>query len=239
MVCFLTSRPDDPDTGGLNPANRFPDELRRHFPEHCRALYVCSDPETWEGTDHYAAAIRTCFEKAGFPFERFDTLDGRNEDRAAELVSSSDLIVLAGGHVPTQNRFFRKIGLRETLRAFPGVIIGISAGSMNCAETVYAQPEEAGEAIDPAYERFLPGLGLTETTLLPHYQMVKGDILDGLRVFEDIAYPDSMGRTFYAIPDGSYLLIGPGGEELRGEAYELRDGRIRRITGEGEAFTLA
>lgn len=239
MICFLTSRPDIPDTGELNPANRFVDELRRHFPEPCRALDICSDPEGWEKMDFYAAAIRERFENAGFCFERFKTLDGRNENRAAELVRSSNLIILAGGHVPTQNRFFRKIGLRELLRGFSGVIIGMSAGSMNSAETVYAQPEEEGEAIDPAYERFLPGLGLTKTVLLPHYQRIKDDVLDGLRVFEDIACPDSMGKTFYAIPDGSYLLLAPGREELRGEAFEIRDGSIRRIAGDGETMLLS
>lgn len=30
---------------------------------------------------------------------------------------------------------------------------------MNCADTVYAQPEEPGEAVDPDYQRFIPGLG--------------------------------------------------------------------------------
>ncbi len=33
------------------------------------------------------------------------------------------------------------------------------------------------------------------------------DILDGLRVYEDIAFLDSYGRIFSAIPDGSYLFI--------------------------------
>ena len=104
--------------------------------------------------------------------------------------------------------------------------MGISAGSMNLASTVYAQPELEGEAADPLYERFLPGLGLTETMLLPHYQDCKDDVLDGKRVFEDIAYPDSMGRQFIAAPDGSYLLIKDGREELRGEYYMIKDGEI-------------
>ena len=114
------------------------------------------------------------------------------------------------------------------------MIVGISAGSMNAADIVYAQPEEAGEAVDPAYERFLPGRGLTKVNLLPHYDRVRDDILDGLRLFEDVTYPDSQGRTFYAIPDGSYLFLDKGRAELRGEAYRIRDGRIERICRNGE-----
>lgn len=238
MICFLTSRTDDPGTGKLNPANGFREELRRCFPEPCRALFVCSDPEARERTDRFAAAVRESFLEAGFSFADFAVLDGRNEARAASLLRGSDLLILAGGHVPTQNRFFRRIGLRALLQDFGGVVIGISAGSMNSADLVYAQPEEEGEAVDPGYRRFLPGLGLTKTMLIPHYQAIRDDVLDGLRVFEEITYPDSMGRTFYAIPDGSYLFITSGREELRGEAWRIRDGAITRISGPGETTAL-
>ena len=207
MICFLTSRTDLPGHEELNPANRFIDELRRVLPNPCRALNICSNPDDWAKTDFYAALTRLYFENAGFRFDSFRVLDGRNADQAEALVRDADLLILGGGHVPTQNRFFQKIGLRKLMNYYDGVVVGISAGSMNSAELVYAQPEEEGEAVDPAYRRFLPGLGLTKTMLLPHYQEVKDDVLDGLRLFEDITYPDSIGRCFYAIPDGSYLFI--------------------------------
>ena len=72
--------------------------------------------------------------------------------------------------------------------------------------------------------------------ILPHYQMIKDDVLDGLRVFEDIAYPDSIGRTFWAIPDGSFLLIRDGREELRGEAYRISGGAIAQAAGDGDVI---
>ncbi len=238
MICFLTSRTDEAETGRLNPANGFVEELRRRFPPECRALFVCSDPDDREATDYYAGLLKKRFEDAGFGFRSFRSLDGRNEEQTAELIGGSDLLIFAGGHVPTQNRFFRKIGLRGLLEGFAGLVVGNSAGSMNSADTVYAQPELEGEAVDPGYQRFLPGLGLTKTMLLPHYQRVKDDVLDGLRVFEDIAYPDSVGRTFYAIPDGSWLLVEAGREELRGEAYRIRDGAIAQVSADGETLLL-
>ena len=51
MICFLTSRTDEAESGRLYPANRFVEELRRHFPPACRALFVCSDPDNWETMD--------------------------------------------------------------------------------------------------------------------------------------------------------------------------------------------
>jgi len=138
-------------------------------------------------------------------------------------------VILGGGHVPTENAFFREIGLREAFQGWNGIVMGISAGTMNCAELVYAMPEEPGEALDPAYQRFLPGLGLTKKMLLPHYQEIKDGLLDGLRVMEDVACPDSMGRVFYCLPDGSYFRIENGQEELRGEAWRLADGVLTAL----------
>lgn len=69
---------------------------------------------------------------------------------------------------------------------FDGTVLGVSAGSMNSADVVYAQPEEEGEAADPTLKKFLRGLGLTKTMLIPHYQDTKDNILDGKRIFEDV-----------------------------------------------------
>jgi peptidase E len=238
MICFLTSSTGIPETAILNPANDFINELRRHFPNQCNALFICSDPNSFEITGFYATEIKTSFEGAGFLFESFNVLDNRNEQLASKLIKESNLIILAGGHVPTQNYFFHKIGLKEILKDYSGIIIGISAGSMNSAEVVYAQPELQGETLDPTYQRFLSGLGLTKIMILPHYQTLKNDIVDGLRAIEDIAFEDSEGRTFYAIPDGSYLFIKSGREELRGEAYLIKDGNITQIAKHDDVVLL-
>lgn len=239
MICFLTSSPFLEEENRLNPANGLLDELRNCLKPGCSALFICSDPEGHERTLFFAQAMKEAFEADGFSFDSFEILDGLNREHAEALVRDADLIILAGGHVPTQNRFFREISLRELLWSFDGVILGISAGTMNAAETVYSQPEEEGEAVDPDYQRFLPGLGLTKTQILPHYQSTRHDVLDGLRVFEDIAYPDSMARAFFALPDGSYLHIHKGREELRGEAFMIRDGVLSRICKKEECLELA
>ena len=117
MICFLTSKTDLPEMEDvLNPSNRFIDELRLRFPKPCRALYISSDPDDPEATDFYSGKLKESLREAGFRFQLFRTLDGRNEKQAAKLVKNSNLLVLTGGHVPTQNRFFRKIGLRELLK---------------------------------------------------------------------------------------------------------------------------
>lgn len=238
MKCFLTSSPFLPDRSSINPANGFADRIRASVSSPCKALFICSDPDSHEQMDGFAQAVRGNLEALGLQFSQYAVLDGRNEDKAGELVGGAELIILAGGHVPTQNRFFVKVVLREWMRSFDGVLVGISAGTMNSAEVVYAQPELEGEATDPNYQRFLPGLGLTKKMILPHYQMLKDEVLDGLRVMEDIAYPDSQGRRFYLLVDGSYLYIEDGREEVFGEAYLLADGKLSQISKLGESVLL-
>lgn len=240
MTLFLTSSPCviGAPRAILSPANGFIDRLREALPRWPRALFVCADPEDRDRTCCFANDFSIAFREAGIPLGAFTVLDSSTADDAQILVETSDLIILSGGHVPTQNRFFQDIGLRELLQDYPGVVMGISAGSMNCADLVYAQPEEAGESIDPDYERFLPGLGLTDVNILPHYQQVKDSILDGVRLYEDITFGDSFGRVFYALPDGSYLMRNEEGAAFFGEVYRIRDGILEWLTREDECWAL-
>ena len=163
-----------------------------------------------------------------------DIWDDRTEDFSGKILDTYDVVFLGGGHVPTENEFFVRIGLRESMQKYGGLVIGISAGTMNAAEVVYAQPELEGEAVDPEYRRFINGLGLTKINILPHYQMTKNFMLDGMRLFEDITYGDSCGRRFLVLPDGSYFTSIEGQGTVWGEAYEISDGQIRLICADGE-----
>ena len=118
------------------------------------------------------------------------------------------------------------------------MVLGISAGTMNCAETVYAQPELEGEALDPDYRRFIPGLGLTDIMVLPHYQLLREEVLDGLRVIEDITLGDSMGNRFYLLVDGSYILVEQGLRRIYGESYLVENGTIKPLCQLGETVEI-
>ena len=239
MTAFITSSPfrEDVDRPTFSNANGFIDRIRAALPRYPRCLYICSSPDRHDLNCLYGADVFMAFANAGIHFSAYQVLDNTNADRAGELVKNADFLVLAGGHVPTQNAFFQHIGLRDLVKDHPGVAMGISAGAMNCAETVYAQPEEPGESA-PEFQRFLPGLGLTTIQVLPHYQKVKGDILDGRRLYEDITFQDSVGNTFYAIPDFSYIVSDGQHQTLFGEAYRIQDGEMEQMTRHGETWIL-
>lgn len=245
MVLFLTSSPcwDDVPEGCELPCvfderNSFVDNLRQCIAPGARCAVVASDPETYDRLEEFADTFAKCFAWHGMPFSDVTLLDNRTADEAERIIREADVLLLAGGHVPTQNAFFHRIRLKELLEGFDGVIMGISAGTMNCADTVYAQPEMPGESIDPDYQRYLPGLGLTDLNILPHYQKEKDTLLDGQRLYEDITYADSYDHVFLVLVDGSYVLSVDGQETLFGEAYLISEGQIEQISDEGDSFPL-
>jgi len=235
---FLSSSPCLLGEEKLNGANGFTDKLSEMLPSPCRCLFISSDRDNHAFTEGHGYAIKRSFETSGFSFSDYTLLDGHNEENASELIAGADLIILAGGHVPTQNRFFTHIGLRELLSRFEGIIFGISAGSMNSAETVYVQPEEPGESIDSNFIRFCPGLSLCKAQILPHYNQVRDNYLDGKRLFEDITFGDSYGKCFTVLPDGSYVLCINGEETVYGEAYSIKDGAIEKLCENGESIKI-
>ncbi|MBP3700602.1 MAG: Type 1 glutamine amidotransferase-like domain-containing protein [Lachnospiraceae bacterium] len=236
MILFLTSSPCviDAPRAILNPANGFVNRLRESLPQWPRVLVVSSNPEDHDGVCGFANDMSVTFAEYGMPMGGFQVLDGTNAEYAEYLVATSDLIIFMGGHVPTMNQFLNEIGLREILEGYEGVVMGISAGSMNCADVVYAQPEEEGEGVDPDYEKFLPGLGLTDVNILPHYQQVKKNILDGMRLYEDITYADSVGNEFYAMVDGAYYYQDDEDAIFFGKVGRLKDGVLKWICREGK-----
>jgi len=242
---FLTSSPcnDDVPTGVELPCifferNGFVARLRERVSPGARFTVVAADPVNFALNDEMTETFAACFAYHDMEFSSVELCDARTQHRAAEMISGSDVLMLAGGHVPTQRAFFERIGLRELLHGFRGVIMGVSAGSMNCASTVYSQPECPGESEDPGYCRFFCGLGLTDVMVLPHYQQERFTILDGQRLYEDITYPDSVGRSFIAIPDGSYVLEENGSAIMFGEGYRIADGSIEQICRDGESVLL-
>lgn len=239
MIAFLTSSPCiyGAPRAILNPENGFVDNLFSCLPEHPRCLFICSNPDSPYLTDRFACEMADAFKEAGMIFSDFQVLDRRNQENAQLLIWESDFIILAGGHVPTQNEYFQEIDLKELLENYQGVLMGISAGTMNAAARVYAQPEEAGESA-PEFRRFLPGLGITTVNVLPHYQQVKDNLLDGKRLYEDVTFSDSFGECFFVFVDGTYLLVEDGQTFLYGAAYRLSDGNMEQISESGDIVLI-
>ncbi|MBR3057490.1 MAG: Type 1 glutamine amidotransferase-like domain-containing protein [Clostridiales bacterium] len=221
----------------LAEANGLLNRIREYWKPESRVLMLCASPDDHEKNDDVFSCFRRALPMSGLTCSRVVMCDDRNEQEA-ERIDETDVIILTGGHVPTQNVFFKKIRLREKLSDFEGLVLAWSAGSMNCAETVYAGPELPGESIDPDFQRWISGLGLTKVQIYPHFQSLRNEYLDGKRLIDDITFDDSVGHEFIALNDGSYIVNDGSGEILYGEAYRIKDRTIEKICQDGDSIRL-
>ena len=240
MKFILTSYLDlcDKDENGNRIAKNFGnknnilDNIKKYVKKYDNFLFVASNEFNNEATDVYANVTFESFDLT-LPFNNYKILDSRTEEIADELIKEADLILLCGGHVPTQNNFFNNIDLKNKIKNTEALIIGGSAGAINMAESVYCIPELEGESTDPNFSRNLIGLGLTNINILPHYDIFKEFILDNKKFIDEIILPDTYERTIYALNNGSYILVDDK-NYLYGEAYLLKDGSIMKINNNDE-----
>ena len=239
ITTFLTSSPTGDYDGqykseGIDNRNHFLDELKKVYVGG-KVLMITAFPNEIERNDEMISFFRNAFDISSLKYTSFDLWDCRTD--YSEVIKEYSLIILGGGHVPTQNQFFKEIHLKELLKDYNGIVIGISAGTMNCAEVVYVQPEEEGES-SPSFNRFIEGLGLSEIQVLPHYQVTKHFYLDGKRLYEDITYIDSFNHRFICINDGSYIIVKEGHHYLYGEGYKIEDGHLSLINENNQVLEL-
>ena len=223
----------------LNNTNHFVDRLRLACPEIRVVTYVASTPSDYEKCDEHSQRLMANLKLEGFEPEILYMVDDRTDFDIAEAIMSSDIVFLAGGHVPTQNEFFRKIGLKEILLKYNGVVIGQSAGSMNCAELVYVQPEEPEDFATPDFKIQIAGLGLTKYNIMPHINFAHDYDYDGVTVY-DMCMEDCKKIYHYGIVDGGFVEVESDGRTAvsYGETYLFRDGTCRKLCNNGESIDV-
>lgn len=249
-VLYLTSNPGGIDYGEFNGDEGYPlasyevnlipgdldktvvEDLKADLPEEFKVMLITSDPEWADYNEAEANLMPEALVAAGLGCTDSVMIDG-SDLSLLDNINDYGLIILLGGHVPTQNAFFKEIGLKEKLSDYNGVIMGISAGSMNMAGTVYTPPEEEGEMVDPNYERFIDGLGLTDINVLPHMEEMLVEVVDGKSTIDYAAIPDSEGHTFYGLNDGDYIVVRDGIPTLKADSsIVFKDGVQSEITPE-------
>ena len=240
MVIFLTSSFIDYATEEtytpkpLENSFGFIDNLKKYWKQDSRVLYFAGDPDDFSENDFQKRELEDCFRLAGFSLDEIKVFDSRCDEDLKSLMNWADVVYLAGGKGPTENDYINEAGLKEALSNFEGIFIGLSAGSINAADDVFMFPEFPGEASDPDFPYHMKGLGLTQLNIVPHIQYYVRQTFDGKRLIEDILMPESDGRRFYLITDGSYFVIkgmltsfyGKGWALENGKLYELKNGPV-------------
>ena len=116
---FLTSwiggydREDESKTPTkLNNTNYFVDRLRDSCNDIKIVTYIASDPDDFDKCDEHSERLKNNLILEGFNVDKVYVVDSRCNFSIADAIKISEMVFLAGGHVPTQNKFFNKIGLK-------------------------------------------------------------------------------------------------------------------------------
>jgi len=191
--------------------------FRQKISKRNRFAFVASEFEVLhEKTDKYFYLFLNMFEDAGIHFEEAYVIDGRmNADVAQKAVVEADVVWLSGGDTLTQFGYFQKYGLDKVLRGHDGVIIGMSAGSINMAKTAICTLS-CGHYKQEIYN----GLGCVDVSVEPHF--VRENVSEELLALSE-------EYTIYGLCDGGLVICVGDTVEFYGDVYRLSHGTVERV----------
>lgn len=191
--------------------------FRQKISKRNKFAFVASEFEkTHEKTDKYFRIFLNMFEEAGIHFEEAYVVDGRMRvDEAQKSVAEADVIWLSGGDTSVQFNYLKKYGLDTILKQHEGVIIGMSAGSINMAETSICTLS-CGHYKQEIYN----GLACVDISIEPHFvrDNISNELLDLSEKY-----------TIYGLCDDSFIVCSGKVIEFYGEIYKLSHGNIKML----------
>lgn len=238
MILFLTSRLNtrvmdengNKTTIPIENVNGVLDNIKKYLSNTNRIVYVANDPNNILENEERIKNMMDSFSLSNLNFNEKILLDARNKKDAKNIILGADIVILSGGKILCQNKFFRSIRLKKILKHFNGIVIGMSAGTMNLCKTIYNFPEENADIKE---RRWVKGLGLYDKIIIPHfdgetntYQIECEDV----DVVNDYVLPASHKKEFLGIPNGSYILIDSNKNvSFFGEMYTIKDGKVSNL----------
>ncbi len=206
-------------TSGFNEG--FPESfstlLKKYVKSEMSFAFVASEfKSAHRETDWYCQYFLKMFSECGIFFNKVQVIDSRmTKSQAQKVIVDSDVIWLAGGDTPTQYKYFVEYGLIQFLRKHKGVIIGMSAGSINMSKTAICTV-----AAKHAQQYIYEALGVVDFSVEPHFN--KDDISDELLAI-------SKDYPLYAICDDSAIFCTNGKIEYSGDVFLIKDGSVSSV----------
>ena len=204
------------------PDRRFTDEIARRLekelPVRKCVVFITACPADYQQNDEDSAGMHGMFVEYGIGFERFCVVDARMDPAdAQEWAREANCFFLMGGGVcAEQLQLMRDKGIYDIVRNGPGMVLGVSAGSMNMGKTTV----DIWESLEP-YE----GLGFADITMIGHFDY---NDTERLRLESEV----SMERPVCAMEDESAIFIRNGKVDIIGTIHKIEKGNIGPFTEE-------
>lgn len=201
--------------------NGFTDDFRSLLKTHVKLkkdfVFVASEFENiHEKTDWYCSHFLKMFSDCELTFGNVTVIDSRIPKKTAQdVIRNADVLWLAGGDTPTQFAYLKSYGLIPCIQEQKGVIIGMSAGSINMAKTAVCTLT-CGHSELAVYE----ALGLVEFSVEPHFD--KDNITEELLSLSE-KYP------LYGMCDESAVVCVEGTKSYLGNVYMISNRQVIQV----------
>lgn len=174
--------------------------------------FIASDFDNFEINDIYYDNMIRFFNDIDINFKKFFLIDSRiKKDGAKKLINNSNIIYIMGGIPNIEMENIKKYDLIEDLKRFKGIIIGVSAGSINMNKTICY--EDNRKIVQ------YKGIGLLDFNIAPHYDLKNSDYINEIiRV--------SKFRKTIALPNESFIRCVNNKHFIIGDYYIYEDGKL-------------
>lgn len=198
---------------GFNKVQR--EYLKKDIKNNDTIVFIATTFDDYEKNDLYYNNLIKHFKNIDITFNKAYLIDNRvDKDLAKDYILKSNIIFLMGGDAKKQIDSVKEYDLFEILKSKEGIILGVSAGSMNQSSRVVYKNDYNNYVIED-YE----GLGYIDINIYPHLDFNNIDYLK--EVFEVSNYTKTV-----ALPNDSFIRIENNNIDFVGEYYTIQNSKI-------------
>lgn len=198
---------------GFNEIQR--EYLTKDIKNNDTIVFIATTFDDYEKNDLYYNNLIKHFKNIDITFNKAYLIDNRvAKDLAKDYILKSNIIFLMGGDAKKQIDSVKEYDLFEILKSKEGIILGVSAGSMNQSSRVVYKNDYNNYVIED-YE----GLGYIDINIYPHLDFNNIDYLK--EVFEVSNYTKTV-----ALPNDSFIRIENNNIDFVGEYYTIQNSKI-------------
>ena len=198
---------------GFNEIQR--EYLKKDIKNNDTIVFIATTFDDYEKNDLYYSNLIKHFKNIDITFNKAYLIDNRvDKDLAKDYILKSNIIFLMGGDTKKQIDSVKEYDLFEILKSKEGIILGVSAGSMNQSSRVVYKNDYNNYVIED-YE----GLGYIDINIYPHLDFNNIDYLK--EVFEVSNYTKTV-----ALPNDSFIRIENNNIDFVGEYYIIQNSKI-------------
>lgn len=198
---------------GFNKVQR--ERLKKDIKNNDTIVFIATTFDDYEKNDLYYNNLIKHFKNIDITFNKAYLIDNRvAKDLAKDYILKSNIIFLMGGDAKKQIDSVKEYDLFEILKSKEGIILGVSAGSMNQSSRVVYKNDYNNYVIED-YE----GLGYIDINIYPHLDFNNIDYLK--EVFEVSNYTKTV-----ALPNDSFIRIENNNIDFVGEYYTIQNSKI-------------